>query len=91
MLATVGVSDRQLQGGECGTANVSGGSIRARRAWEDQSFAVRGRMIAARWSAVHALLTVMAALAAGLDVGLMALTVGTPGSRHRLLTLRNRH
>lgn len=38
----------------------------------------------------HALLTLMAALASGLDVGLMALGRRTPSCGDRLLTLRTR-
>lgn len=64
------------------------GSIRARRAKKDRSFTVRGCAHVGQLS--NALLTLMVALAAGLDVGLMALTRRTPSGGDRLLALQTR-
>jgi hypothetical protein len=44
-------SGRPHQGGKTWSADVGSGSIRARRAKEDLSFAGRGRAVEARWSA----------------------------------------
>ena len=65
------------------------GSIRARRAKEDRSFVVCGRVASAVGQLSPTLLTVMAALAAGLAVGLMALTRRTRSGGDRLLTLQS--
>ena len=63
------------------------GSIRARWAKEDRSFVVCGRPATAVGQLFPTLLTLMAALAAGLAVGLVALTRRTPSGGGRLLTL----
>jgi hypothetical protein len=46
-------------------------SIRARRAKEDRSFAVRGRATAARWSVVPRIADGHGGTGAGLDAGMM--------------------
>jgi hypothetical protein len=63
-------------------------STRVRRASMDRTFTVRDRAAAPLGPLCHTLLTFMAAPAAGLNVGSMALTVSPPADSQRRLTLQ---